>query len=215
MSMSGLRSWLKSWLAGGDSIRGATADKDWQCVVAESLMFELDMQVRNLEQHYWELEQEERRAQTGVDYSWLISNDNRCFQIAHSERMQLHNLSQLVKPEECSAIIKSFRTCLLQEPPLSEVAALFKQCITQTLEERPKEETFTEWVSTRTASMISSMKLLRPSHQVSPISDDIDIERQQEAFPLTSFDSSTLYFKNSHNNIYDFPSHNKHTSHYL
>ncbi|XP_014767662.1 protein RD3 [Octopus bimaculoides] len=201
MSMSGIRSWLKSWMP-GDSTRGPL-EKDWQLVVTDSLILELETQLRDLEQHYWEMEQEERRQQTGVDYSWLVSNETRTYQIPHVERMQLVSLCQLVKPEECSCIIKSFRNCLLQEPPLTEVTALFKLCITQILEERPKEETFTEWVSTRTANLINNMKQLRPSPQVSPINDDIDIEKQQESYPLTSFDSM-LYYKNGGQNIYDF-----------
>ena len=86
---------------------------------------------QELELHYWEMEQEERRQQTGVDYSWLVSNCARSFQIPPIEHAQLVVACQQVQPDECSIIIKLFRDALLRMPPLNEVTGIFKAVITQ------------------------------------------------------------------------------------
>ncbi|CAE1330994.1 unnamed protein product [Acanthosepion pharaonis] len=196
--MSGIRTWFRSWVSGESR---SPSEKNVHVVVTESLLLELETQLKELELHYWELEQKERRQQTGVDYSWLVSNSTRSFQIPPVEHSQLVLICQQVQPEECSRIIKLFRDALLRMPHLNEVTGIFKAVITQVIQQRPKEETFTEWFTSKTVSILNNVKYTRPSPRISPISDIIDIERQdKETYPLNSLDT-VMYYKNGTDDI--------------
>lgn len=192
--MSGIRTWLKSWVSGETR---SPIEKDIHVVVTESLLLELEIQLKVLELHHWKIEQEERRQQTGVDYSWLVSNETRSFQIPPVEHAQIVHISQQVHPDECSRIIKLFRDALLCKPLLKDVTSIFKAAITQVIQQRPKEETFTEWFTNKTVNILNNVKYTRPSSRISPI----DIERQDnETYPLNSLDT-VMYYKNGTDDI--------------
>ena len=162
-------------------------------MVMESLILELDCQCKELDKANRDREQEERRKQTMVDYSWLISSPKKNYEIPQLERLELEELCYHVKPSECGRIITAFRDCLLNEPKVYELPRLMKACIRQVLDQRPKEESLTEWVSKKTASL-TNMKL-RPQTKIVPFAADMeDVESQSTT--STESESRTQSFSN-------------------
>lgn len=140
-------------------------------MVADSLMLELDFHIKEMEQLNRDREQELRRKETGVDYSWLVCTPAKCYEIPQLERLELEELCYQVKPSECSTVIGQFRDSLLNEPKVNEMPRLLKACIHQVIDRRPKEESITEWVTKRTVSL-TNIKI-RPQTKIMP-SDSID-----------------------------------------
>lgn len=170
--MFSLKSLWKPW--SGDSSK--PPEKDERTSIAESLLLELEYHMKESEQMAREKEQEQKRRQTGVDYSWLISSPAKPYEIPQLERLELEDLCYQVKPKECSKVITLFRDSLLNDPKVSEMPKIFKACIRQVMEQRPKEETLTEWVVKRTVSL-SSLKL-RPVSKITPhnFDEEDDVE---------------------------------------
>lgn len=166
--MFSLKSLWKPW--SGDTTK--PPERDERMMVADSLMLELEFHMKEGEQMAKEKEQEERRQQTGVDYSWLISTPAKPYEIPQLERLELEDLCYQVKPTECSKVITSFRDSLLNEPKVSEMPRIFKACIRQVIEQRPKEESLSEWVVKRTESL-SNMKF-RPVSKITPYNGEMD-----------------------------------------
>ena len=172
--MFSLKSLWKPWQGEATS---KPPEKDGHTMVMESLILELDCQCKELDKIYRDREDEERRKQTLVDYSWLVSSPKKCYEIPQLERLELEELCYHVKPSECGRIITAFRDCLLNEPKVCELPRIMKACVRQILDQRPKEESLTEWVSKKTASL-TNMKL-RPQTKIVPFAADMeDIESQ-------------------------------------
>ena len=163
--MMPLTGWLKSWVTESYHPPG----KDENTMIAESLMMELDYQMKEIERVVLEREQEEKRKTSGVDYSWLVNAQHKPYEIPQLERLELEELFMKLKPSECGRIITSFRDSLLREPEVHELPRILRAIVIQTLESRPKEESMSEWVTRRTVSLTR----LRPS-KISPINDDSD-----------------------------------------
>jgi len=169
--MFSLKSIWKPWA--GDSSK--PPERDERMMVSDSLLLELEFHMKEGEQLAREKEQEERRQQTGVDYSWLVSTPSKPYEIPQLERLELEDLCYQVKPPECSKVVQSFRDSMLNEPAVKEMPKIFKACIRQVIEHRPKEESLSEWVSKRTGSL-SNMKL-RPVSKITPFdADNSDVE---------------------------------------
>ena len=171
----------------------------------ESLVLELESQCRDLEKMYRDRELEEKRKQTMVDYSWLISSPQKHYEVPQLERLELEELCYNVKPSECGKIISSFRDSLLNEPKVSDLPRIMKACVHQALDQRPKEETLTDWVSKKTASL-TSMKL-RPQSKVMPFAADMDdIESQSSASTESDLKAQTLpRYSSNNNSIFNVP----------
>lgn len=186
------KSFWKPWT--GDSQK--PPEKDEKLIVAESLMLELEYNIKETERLFREKEQEEKRQQTGVDYSWLISAPVKTYEIPQLVRLELEELCYQVKPEECGRIISLFRDSCLNEPAISEMPRIMKACIRQVISQRPKEESLTEWVTKRTASL-TNIKL-RPQTKITPFLEDRDdIESQATLDTVSSRveSVSSSYFK--------------------
>lgn len=122
-------------------------------MVADSLMSELDYNIKELEKIYNQKELDQTRRKTGVDYSWLVTTTPKGYQIPQLERLELEELFYQVKPEECGKILTLFRDTLLNEPQPSQLPSLLKACVRQTLQQRPKDPSITEWVSQKTMGL--------------------------------------------------------------
>ncbi|XP_060593479.1 protein RD3-like [Ruditapes philippinarum] len=166
---------LKPW-GGGDTQR--PPEKDEQMMLSDSLMLELEFHIRESERVNREREQEQRRQETGVDYSWLITTPVKSYEIPQLVRLELEEMCYQIKPSECGKVITQFRDSLLNEPSVTDMPRIMKACIQQVLDQRPKEETLTQWVTKRTVSL-TNIKL-RPQSKITPTDVDItdDVESQ-------------------------------------
>lgn len=161
-----LSGWLKSWIASQPS------QKSDKIMVCESLLMELDFQMQETEAAIRERELEERRQRNGgVDYSWLVSDHPKPYEMPQLERLELEELCMKVKPEECGRVISSFRESIAcQERPVSEIPRVLKAVIHPIIEGRPKEETMPEWMM----RSLTNLTKIRPSRSIVPITDDIN-----------------------------------------
>lgn len=139
-------------------------EKDTKVVVVDTIIHELEYHIKELERIVHDKEIDDRRRNTGVDYSWLISTAPKGFEIPQLQRLELEELCYKIKPEECSRILSLFRDSLFNDPLPSHLPRIMRSCIIQVIEQRPKEETLTEWVSKRTLSLTR----IRPNPKVSP-----------------------------------------------
>ncbi|KAL4226987.1 retina development in camera-type eye [Mactra antiquata] len=160
--MFSLKSLWKPW--SGDNQK--PPEKDERITIADTLMSELDYHIKEAEQLKRDHEQELRRKETGVDYSWLVCAPVKCYEIPQFERLELEEMCYQVKPSECSTVIGQFRDALLNEPKANEMPRILKACIRQVIDHRPKDESITEWVVKRTVSL-TNMKI-RPPSKVQP-----------------------------------------------
>ena len=171
--MFSFKNMWKPW--SGDT--GKPPEKNEQLLVTESLMVELEEQCRTIEEKMHEEEQEDNRRRTGVDYSWLVSAPKKTFEISQIERLELEEMFYKVKPAECGQVISLFRDALLNDPALTDLPRIFKACVRQVLDKRPKEETLTEWVTKHTIGL-ANMKI-RPPSRIVPFATE-DVENQSE-----------------------------------
>ncbi|XP_045166851.2 protein RD3-like [Mercenaria mercenaria] len=169
------KSLLKPW-ASGDTQK--PPERDEQMMLTDSLMLELEFHIREMERMNRDREQELHRQKTGVDYSWLVTAPVKSYEIPQFLRLELEELCYQIKPQECGKVITLFRDSLLNEPTVKEMPHIMKACIKQVLDQRPKEETLTEWVTKRTISL-TNIKL-RPQSKITPTDIDItdDVESQ-------------------------------------
>ncbi|CAC5394576.1 unnamed protein product [Mytilus coruscus] len=132
-------------------------------MVADSLMSELDYNIKELEKVRMDKEQEETlKKRQGVDYSWLITTPQKGLQFP-------------ITTFRTGAL---FRDSLLNEPQSCELPSILRACVKQILQQRPKEQSLTEWVTQRTMSLTSLKG--RHSAQVVPSGDARDPEDVQD-----------------------------------
>ena len=156
--------WLKGWVSDGTN---RPQEKNDALVVQESLLMELDFQIREAERRLKEEEEELKRQKSGVDYSWLVNQPPKVYEMPQLERLELEEVCAKVKPNESGQVIMMFRGSLSREPPPHEIPRILRAIIIQILEGRPKEETMTEWVVKRTASLATLR--IRPQSKVTPL----------------------------------------------
>ena len=162
-----LGDWLKSWT--GDQ----PPEKPENVVVAESLLMELDYQMKEANDR-WKAQQQEqrRRLSGGVDYSWLVISKEKQYEMPQLDRLELEDICMKIKPDECGRVIIMFRDSLLREPEVQEIPRILRAIIHQVLEGRPKEDTMPEWVM----KSLTSLSKYRPNPRVSPINSSEDAE---------------------------------------
>ncbi|XP_074645972.1 protein RD3-like [Tubulanus polymorphus] len=186
--------WVKSvWNTSSSETGYRTGNKPEPLMVAESLLTELDFQIRDLEKLSAEREQETRRRQTGVDYSWLMTRcPAKSYQVPQLERLGLEELCYKVKPCECGPIIEEFRRCLESPRNPTEMPHLLRTVIHKQLDQRPKPETLLgNWVK-RTTSLTNLRS--RKRTKISPVYDDDD-EIDELEMQTSESDSSSSFNK--------------------
>lgn len=189
--VSRLRQWVSDYTS-----PYRTHDKDQQSVVCDSLMMELDFRIKELEEYYTARDQEEKQqSASAVDYSWLASTPTpKTFEIPQLERLELEELCYKVKASECSRIIGIFRDALVAEPPVDKLPRILRSAVIQVIEERPKEETLTDWVTKRTASLTSLRISVRPNPKVTPLDDEQYDDMEKQGTQLQAMGPSSQTF---------------------
>lgn len=74
-------------------------------VVTDTLMLELSWQLKEAERQHRERENQYRRLQTGVDYSWLASPPRCSYTVSTGEKLSLEELCAKVPPPCCGSAI--------------------------------------------------------------------------------------------------------------
>lgn len=161
--------------------------RDQQSLVSDSLMNELDFHVKEMERMERENDQERKRQETGVDYSWLISAPPKVYEVPQLERLELEGQCYQVKPSESGTVLSLFRDALLNEPKSYELARILRACIRQVFEQRPKEETLAQWVTKRSISL-GSLRIRPTSSKVSPCprSGNLQVDPEIQAISTIS-----------------------------
>ncbi|XP_046871463.1 protein RD3 [Hypomesus transpacificus] len=139
-----------------------TPRRDPADVVTDTLMLELSWQLKEAGRQQRERENEYRRMQTGVDYSWLVNTPRGTFDISAGERLGLEDLCSKIHPPYCGAIILRFRQAVVEnEPEVQEMAGLLRSVLLEALERMREEEEgqrlARQWSSRRAMSSMSLM----------------------------------------------------------
>ncbi|KAJ8008770.1 hypothetical protein DPEC_G00081870 [Dallia pectoralis] len=121
-------------------------------------MLELSWQLKEAEQMQRERDDEHRRLQTGVDYSWLVNTPRSTYDLPLGERMGLENLCSKVHTSYCGAVILRFRQVVMEnEPEVQEVSSLFRTVLLEALdhmkEEQEAQRLSRQWNNKRALSM--------------------------------------------------------------
>lgn len=144
--------------------------------ICESLMDELESQIREAEKLVNEEEREEKRKARIADYSWLISVPKKAAFMSQFERIGLEDLASQVKPYETTQIMAEFRSAIEgnhRKP--EELPSLLRLIIKKHIADRPEEEedSALRWLSRSVSSLSVSLKTLRShsSARVFPSTD--------------------------------------------
>ncbi|XP_041347844.1 protein RD3-like [Gigantopelta aegis] len=175
--MIGLKSLLKKAWPATDACKHA--EQAEHLAIADSLLAEVDYQIKELESMHREQDAERRRQETGVDYSWLVSVMPKTYDIPQLERLELEELCYKVNKVECGKIIALFRDAMIREHPVNEIARIMRSCVLQVIEHRPHEESMMEWMAKRTMSLSNLRIRISPRVEPTAGSDGIeDVEMQ-------------------------------------
>ncbi|XP_062589498.1 protein RD3-like, partial [Saccostrea cucullata] len=101
-------------------------EKDSKVVVIDTIIHELEYHIKELERISHEKEVDDRRRNTGVDYSWLMSTTPKGFEIPQLQRLELEELCYKVKPDECGRILSLFRDALFNDPLPSHLPRIMR-----------------------------------------------------------------------------------------
>ncbi|XP_031562849.1 uncharacterized protein LOC116298495 [Actinia tenebrosa] len=184
-------------LLGGFGLKRADSDvppsKPDSVLVAETLMNELESQMKIIEDLKAEREREEKRRKNTADYSWLISTPNRHnYQLSPVDRLVLEELSTKVRPEHSGEIISQFRTMLeTRSFELSEIPKVFRCLIERYLAETKDLDNSStlKWLTRSLTDLGSSIKTIRSqsSSKVYPLAvskSDVDEQtRRVQSMP--------------------------------
>ncbi|XP_070590586.1 protein RD3 isoform X2 [Erythrolamprus reginae] len=154
-------------------------------MVTETLMMELDWQIKEAEKQQREKENEYRKLKTGVDYGWLVSYQKHGYDISPGERLQLEDICSKIHPSYCGPIIIRFRQLIAEyEPEPGEIPRLFRSVLHDATEKIKEEEEAKklarQWNTKNKTSL--SLTTFRSRIRISPFSSDIktiseDVER--------------------------------------
>lgn len=95
---------MASWFTWNDPY-SRSPRRDPADVVTDTLMLEFSWQLKEAERQQRERENEYRRLQTGVDYSWLASAPRCSYSVSTGERLGLEDLCSKVPPACCGLVI--------------------------------------------------------------------------------------------------------------
>lgn len=93
---------LATWEWGYEWLRGENfhvPERNSDMDLVDSLLGELDFQIKKLEWIRREQEAEERRLQTGADYSWLVTHWPKSYELPAMQRLELEQLCHKVRKE--------------------------------------------------------------------------------------------------------------------
>ncbi|XP_006274162.1 protein RD3 [Alligator mississippiensis] len=154
-------------------------------MVVETLMMELNWQIKQAEKQQHERENEYRKIKTGVDYGWLVSYPKHAYDISPTERLQLEDMCIKIHPPYCGPVIFRFRQLIAEyEPEVHEVSRLFRSVLQEATEKIKEEEEARklarQW-NTKQKSSVSLMSF-KSRAKISPFISDIktiseDVER--------------------------------------
>ncbi|XP_053314777.1 protein RD3 [Spea bombifrons] len=157
-------------------------------MVVDTLMMELNWQIKQAEKLHREKENEYRKIKTGVDYSWLMSYQKHNFEISPGERLQLEETCSKIHPSYCGPVILRFRHLIAEyEPDVQEVPRIFRSVLQEATEKMKEEEETKkiakQWTTKRAMSL--SLTTFRSRSRIFPFSSDIktiseDVERETE-----------------------------------
>ncbi|KAK6295004.1 hypothetical protein J4Q44_G00342300 [Coregonus suidteri] len=153
-----LRQAMASWFGWSSEPDYRSPRRDPSDVVTDTLMLELSWQLKEAERMQRERDNEYRRLQTGVDYSWLVNTPRNTYDVLPGERLGLEDLCSKVHPSYCGAVILRFRQVVTEnEPELQEVSALFRTVVLEALdrmrEEQEAQRLSRQWNNKRAMSM--------------------------------------------------------------
>ncbi|XP_029318594.1 LOW QUALITY PROTEIN: protein RD3 [Cottoperca gobio] len=168
---------MASWFSWNEpytrSLRRDPAD-----VVTDTLMLELSWQVKEAERQQKERENEYRRLQTGVDYSWLASTPRSSYSISTGESLGLEALCSKVPAPCCGLVILKFREVMqANEPEVQEVSGLFRSILLEVLdhlkEEQDAQRLANQWNNKRAMSM--SLVNFRSRIKINPFGSTVGL----------------------------------------
>ncbi|XP_071477919.1 protein RD3-like [Diadema setosum] len=162
-------------------------------VVRECLFNELEGQLRELQHQHWQAEQTEKQRKQTVDYSWLVSSQPKYYVVPQLQQLELEDLCSKVKASETGRIITRFREILTRRPEVKEVPQILKAVIIQVLQDRPPEETITDWMWKKTNNLTKVKQNIRV-HPLSSVSEQVDRQyghtRSRRAISVPEFGNS-------------------------
>ncbi|XP_064302245.1 protein RD3 [Phalacrocorax carbo] len=154
-------------------------------MVIETLMMELNWQIKQAEKQQRERENEYRKIKTGVDYGWLVSYPKQSYDISPGERLQLEDMCTKIHPSYCGPVILRFRQLIAEyEPEVQEVSRLFRSVLQEAAEKIKEEEEAKklarQWNTKNKTSL--SLTTFKSRSRISPFISDIktiseDVER--------------------------------------
>ncbi|XP_020906299.1 protein RD3 [Exaiptasia diaphana] len=159
-------------------------------VVCETLMGELEGQMKELERLRTVKESEEKRRKNEADYSWLMNTPRKnVYRLSPVDRLVLEELSSQVRPEDSGHVIKQFRTIVETHMlDLSEIPKVFRCVIERYLSESTgtaKDDTGLKWVTRSLSDFGTTLRTIRShsSSKVYPVAstsaEDCDNRRTQ------------------------------------
>ncbi|KAJ8790179.1 hypothetical protein J1605_004646 [Eschrichtius robustus] len=160
-------------------------------MVLETLMVELEGQMREAERQQWERSNAVRKICTGVDYSWLASAPRPTYDLSPGERLQLEDVCAKIHPSYCGPAILRFRQLMAeQEPEVQEVSRLFRSVLQEVLERMKQEEEAHKLTRQWSLRPRGSLATFRSRARITPFASDIrtisqDVERDAPPPPRT------------------------------
>ncbi|XP_069090037.1 protein RD3 [Pleurodeles waltl] len=166
---------LASWFRWNDS-QCRISQRSPVDMVMETLMVELNWQIKQTEKQQRERENEYRKIKTGVDYSWLVSYPKHSYEINPGDRLQLEDLCAKIHPSYCGPVILRFRHLITEyDPEVQEVAPLFRSVLQEAFDKMKEEEESkkltSQWNTRRTLSL--SLTTFKSRSRIYPFSSDI------------------------------------------
>ncbi|XP_058932325.1 protein RD3 [Kogia breviceps] len=160
-------------------------------MVPETLMVELEGQMREAERQQWGRSNAARKIHTGVDYSWLASAPRPTYDLSPGERLQLEGVCAKIHPSYCGPAILRFRQLMAeQEPEVQEVSRLFRSVLQEVLERMKQEEAAHKLTRQWSLRPRGSLATFRSRARITPFASDIrtisqDVERDAPPPPRT------------------------------
>ncbi|KAM8947855.1 protein RD3 [Pelodytes ibericus] len=157
-------------------------------MVVDTLMMELNWQIKQAEKLQREKENEYRKIKTGVDYSWLVSYPKHGYEVSLVERLELEEMCSKIHPSYCGPVILRFRQLIGEyEPDVQEVPRLFRSVLQEAAEKMKEEEETKkiarQWHTKRAMSL--SLMTFKSRARIYPFTSDIktiseDVEKETE-----------------------------------
>ncbi|XP_078389128.1 protein RD3-like [Cetorhinus maximus] len=110
-------------------------------LVTHTLTLELSSQLKRAEKMHRERLAEWKRAKQGVDYSWLVAQPRRGYQVSPQEQLELEELCSKIKPSQCGPFILRFRRLVRGfESEAPEIPRVFRLALLDFIEQEEEEE---------------------------------------------------------------------------